>query len=395
MEMQVPETNTDSKNTKKRHPIRNTLLILLALVVLVIVVAVIRIRKAVESLDVQYPELTGNPAVGEWYTVTPADAKSSDGSPWHGLFRLGSENKVVIYFFGGGVSLNEQTSEQTAAKGDWFFVPNTALQDFVALGGISAAVEENPFRNWSFLVLPYGTGDFHTGTGVYQFTDQNGNDHTVYHNGYVNYVAFVEEAKKYIDAPEAILVTGFSAGGFATALLTDDVMDRFPQTENVTACVDSALLLYDGWHHASADLWQSPEVISSRLVTDNIVLDSLRALHEKRGDRVKILFTCSTRDSALQEYQSYIRGGAMMQSRENSARFQQDLAQMTRDLQKYIPQIGLYIWEYGISAETDSTQHTIISSNVYDRLEDDVRVIDWIYDATCGEISSHGLSHLD
>lgn len=55
---------------------------------------------------------------------------------------------------------------------------------------------------------------------------------------------------------------------------------------------------------------------------------------------------------------------------------------------------GLYIWECGINEETDGTQHTIISSNVFDRLEDGVRVIDWIYDATNGDISSHGLSHL-
>ena len=38
-------------------------------------------------------------------------AKSSDGSEWHGIFRKGTENKVVVYFFGGGVSITPETSE--------------------------------------------------------------------------------------------------------------------------------------------------------------------------------------------------------------------------------------------------------------------------------------------
>lgn len=37
------------------------------------------------------PELQGEPQVGKWYRITPAEAKSSDGSEWHGLLRLGRD----------------------------------------------------------------------------------------------------------------------------------------------------------------------------------------------------------------------------------------------------------------------------------------------------------------
>lgn len=35
--------------------------------------------------------------------------KSSDGSRYKALFKKGSENKALIYFAGGGVSINEET----------------------------------------------------------------------------------------------------------------------------------------------------------------------------------------------------------------------------------------------------------------------------------------------
>ena len=47
-----------------------------------------------------HPELKGEPEENKWYRITPKDAKSSDGSDWHGIFKLGKEkNKVIVYFF--------------------------------------------------------------------------------------------------------------------------------------------------------------------------------------------------------------------------------------------------------------------------------------------------------
>ena len=258
-----------------------------------------------------FPELKGEPEVGAWYRVTPENAKASDGSEWHGIFRKGSENKVVVYFFGGGVSITGETSE----GGTDFFATTMTAQDFVAQGGIGSMADENPFRDWTLIVIPYASGDFHTGTGEYHYT-QNGKDKVVYHNGYNNYSAFIEEVKKYVGEPDTLLVTGFSAGGFATSLLADDVIDRFPTARNITVCVDSSLLLYDGWHDTAVNLWQSPKEISDRLTTNNIVLDSLTALYEKHGDSVKILFDCSYRDDTLQQYQAYINSGKMDKTKE-------------------------------------------------------------------------------
>ncbi|MBQ6420919.1 MAG: pectin acetylesterase [Clostridia bacterium] len=367
---------------KKKHRKTKKILLVLGCAIVIFAVGVFAFMKM--TFLKTFPKLKGEPETGKWYKVEVDGTQSSDGSEWHGIFKKGTENKVVVYFFGGGVSITPETSE----GGKQFYATSMLAQDFVAEGGIGSDTEINPFKNWSFLVIPYATGDFHAGTGVYE-----GNK-TVYHTGYSNYAAYVEQIKSYVGAPDTLLVTGFSAGGFAASLLADDVIDRFPSAKNITVCVDSSLLLYDGWHETAVNLWQSPKSISDRLTTDNLVLDSLTALHEKRGETVKILFDCSYRDDTLQQYQAYIRTGAMEKSKENGDLFQKDLAGMVSGLQKNIPGVGIYIWNHAEDAQTRNTQHTIISSNVFDNLEDGVSVADWIFSVVNGDIRSHGLSLL-
>ena len=358
-------------------------LIIIAIVIAVIAVGVFALLKA--TFLKSFPVIKGEPEIGKWYEVTVDGSKSSDGSEWHGIFRKGTENKVVVYFFGGGVSITPETSE----GGKNFYATNMTGQDFVVQGGIGSDAEENPFRNWSFIVIPYATGDFHAGMGVYE-----GNK-TVYHTGYSNYSAYVEQVKQYVEEPDTLLVTGFSAGGFATSLLADDVIDRFPSVDNMTVCVDSSLLLYKGWHDTAVNLWKAPAEISDRLTTNNLVLDSLTALHEKRGDSVKILFDCSYRDDTLMQYQSYIDSGKMDKTKELGDNFQRDLTEMVKGLQENIPDAGIYIWSFGEDANTHNTQHTIISANVFDKLGNDRSVGEWIYDAVNGTVRSYGLGLLN
>ena len=372
---------------KKKHMALKIVAILMAVILLLVIAVVVFLKMTFLK---SFPELNGEPEVGVWYRITPENAKSSDGSEWHGIFRKGSENKVVVYFFGGGVSITGETSE----GGTDFFATTMTGQDFVAQGGIGSMADENPFRDWTFIVIPYASGDFHTGTGEYHYT-QNGKDKVVYHNGYNNYSAFIEEIKEYVGEPDTLLVTGFSAGGFATSLLADDVIDRFPTAQNITVCVDSSLLLYDGWHDTAVNLWRSPKEVSDRLTTNNIVLDSLTALYEKRGGSVKILFDCSYRDDTLQQYQAYIDSGKMDKTKELGDQFQQNLKDMVKGLQENIPGIGIYIWSFNQDEVTQNTQHTILSSNVFDRLGNERSVCEWIYGAVMGDVQTIGLELLD
>lgn len=379
------------KKKGKNKKLKIILSILLALALIFGILIFILFKN---TFLMSHPELKGEPEVNKWYRITPKNAKSSDGSEWHGIFKLGKDkNKAIVYFFGGGVSITPETSE----GGKEFYATNMMGQDFVSLGGIGSDAEENPFKDWTKIVVPYASGDFHSGTGEYHHKDSKGKDKTIYHNGYNNYTLLMNEVKKYVDYEnvDTLLVTGFSAGGFATSLLSDDVINYFPNANNITVAVDSSLLLYDDWHKSATELWKSPQEISDRLTGNNIVLDSLVSLHNKRGNTVKILFDCSVRDDTLQQYQAYIDAGKMGKTKEYGDKFQKDLKQMVTDLQTNIDSVGIYIWEYGIDTETKNTQHTIISSNFLDKLEDNKSIADWMMDAVNGNVKSYGLELLD
>lgn len=341
--------------------------------------------------NADYPDLSSDYEIGRWYKVSPEGAKSSDGSEWHGLFRKGKENKVFIYFYGGGVSFNEDTSWN---KPDRFYTPDMTRQDRFVSKGITEMDEQNPFQDWTFLAIPYSTGDFHSGTNELKIT-KDGKEETIYHCGYNNYTGFMKEVMPYIDEPDALLIAGWSAGGFATSLLTDDIITNyFPKTKNITSCVDSALIYYSDWKRTAENIWKSPEEISDKLVSDNLVLDSLIDLQSKHPE-VKILFTCSNRDEVLQSFQAYIDDGKMGESKEYSDTFQQGLKKMVTDMQDNLANPGIYIFEFGLKKDTTGTQHMVLPGNVFDKLSGDISVADWLMDAVNGKIATYGLELLD
>ena len=95
------------------------------------------------------------------------------------------------------------------------------------------------------------------------------------------------------------------------------------------------------------------------------------------------------------QYQSYINTGKMDQTKALGDQFQKDLEKMVAGLQENIPNVGIYIWSCGENESTGNTQHTIISSNVFDALEDGVSVAGWIYAAVNGDMQTHGLELLE
>ncbi len=67
---------------------------------------------------------------------------------------------------------------------------------------------------------------------------------------------------------------------------------------------------------------------------------------------------------------------------------------MAEGLRANIPDAGIYIWSLNEDAETHNTQHTIISSNIFDRLGNGKSVCEWIFDAVNGDVQTIGLELL-
>ena len=71
----------------------------------------------------RFPELPEHPKQGKNYEYWPEGALCANGNPYHGCVRLGSANKLMIGFSGGGVSVDEHTAarpQRVGGKGEMF-----------------------------------------------------------------------------------------------------------------------------------------------------------------------------------------------------------------------------------------------------------------------------------
>lgn len=365
----------------------------------IILLVLVVIALLVYFLVLRYPKLGDNPKEGKWYRVTSSEMKDSEGNGYHAFFKKGTENKVLIYFAGGGVSINEETARDDTYNTK-MVQPDILANITMNMGGLASDSEDSPFGDWSMILFPYATGDFHAGTGEFHYTDKDGMEKILYHNGYVNYTETMKQVmeKAGISNLEAVVVTGYSAGGFGAALLADDVFTNYyPNAASKTVLVDASLLLYEDWHTVATDVWQTPEEISDKLTGNNLTLDCLTALHEKYGDGIHLLFDSSTRDGDLAKVQNYLDTGVMDITEKEADIYQQILKET-------IPQfkgagVSLFIWD-GLPWYDDPrnlTMHTIIATpTVWLPFEEQQKsVAEWLSDAISGDLNDYGLELVD
>ena len=373
---------------------RKTIAILLAMAVFIALGA--SCRHLMDGLR----ECPASPKPGVWYKLTPEGEAESDGSRWHGQIRFGTENKLMVYLLGGGVSLDAYSAARSASSaGDdgFYYDRDNGISAKRVSNGIGSMAQENPFRNWTVILVPYSTGAFHAGSGSAPYTTLDARDALIYHTGYTNCMRLLDMALAKIEKPDALLITGYSAGGFGAAMLADDILSRFGQVENATVCVDSALLINERWHEIARDRWHAPQHILNRTASDNLTLDHLSALYDKYGDAIRILFTCSARDGGLARYQSYIDGNGYTVKEAYGDVMQQHLTEMIAAMQNRIPSAGIYVWDdIPLKEKSLLTKHTILSSKaVFESRNGGISIADWMHNAVNGQVESIGLQILE
>lgn len=376
---------------------RTGLVVAVAIAGLVVLGGGVALKK---TFLMEFPELRGTPETGTWYEVAPEGAVSADGSPWRAFFRKGTANRVMVYFLGGGVSIDEYTAARgrSVVREGGFYADNVKYQDFVATWGIGSQDGRNPFKDWTVLAIPYGCGDFHCGTGDFPYTSLEGEPRVLHHHGYTNYAGALSMVMPFMGQPEALLVCGYSAGGWGAALLAEDVIAHFPNLSNVTVCIDGSLGLYQDWRYVAEHVWKAPREIAGRIVSDNIIMDCLLALDRDYGGRVKILYGCSVRDEALANVQTYFdekRNGKP--TRADGDVQQRNLKRFVRQLQDSIPSCGVFLWDDIVTQPEEAlTQHTILlTRDFFTDRSADVSFAKWIDDAVKGHTHSYGLDLID
>ena len=351
------------------------------------------------------PQLEPTPETGEWFELAPEGIVSANGEPVTSRMRLGSEtDKVIVLFYGGGISIDEYTAAHPYTTTDFFnedgfYAPDIAgIIPDICDAGIGSRRGENPFRDWTLIVIPYATGDYHIGTADYSYIDDDGNEQILHHHGYTNYRALMDMASKYLDSEvNELLIAGSSAGGFGASMLAGELIeDYFPTANHVTLCVDSAFQYLGDWERVAREVWGAPEELVGHMRSPNLVVDFLSDLNDSYGDRLTCLYIGSVRDGSLTKYQAYLNGLEFDADSGQGLLYMRDFSVMLHELHQAVPDIGIYLFDYlPYSDQWDQaflTQHTILMMEpVFWPMADGIRPVDWLMGAVMGDVADHGL----
>ena len=203
---------------------------------------------AAEEVCLPILEAAGTPAGGsgapadspgvdetQWEQVVPGgDCACADGSEWAFWVRDADPTKVLFFLEGGGACWDETmcafTTEESTTY-DWNVVGQRPSE-----GGIfDTTTAENPFRDYTYIFVPYCTGDVHLGDVTRKYTSEL----FVEHNGFVNGSAALGYLQEHYPGAEQVVVAGESAGSVAAPVYGGLVADQLPDAQ-VTVLADSS-----------------------------------------------------------------------------------------------------------------------------------------------------------
>ncbi|MBP3813623.1 MAG: pectin acetylesterase [Butyrivibrio sp.] len=366
-----------------------------------------RIGKAIENSGRKAEDLPKEPKPMTWYRVPLERGLSGDGSEYYIYVKLGDPDKLCIFFSGGGVAWNEYTAARPVtggkvAAGQPNFYWNN-LRPFTQIMNINVGItdivsEKNPFRDWSFVVITYATGDFHVGNNDYPYKAEDGSDEVLHFHGYVNFLQSMAVAKDLFPSPKQILIAGNSAGAFAVPALAGEIADNYyDKVRNITLFSDSGQLLYKNWRKTAKNIWQCKESIWKPIHTGNITLDWYKDLYEKNGERFRYLYSSSVRDYLLSAYYNDIINKRYVSDSLVQEEYYRQLKEMVAELKKLTPHFGIFLNEWKIPLITmGGTVHTSVREPHFTLFsQNGITMAKWLKDATDGKVYDVGLDLIE
>ncbi|MCA9602241.1 MAG: hypothetical protein KC417_09465, partial [Myxococcales bacterium] len=160
--------------------------------------------------------MRSNKPVGIAINPAPADSPNAD--------------KVHIWMEGGGACFNNTTcnppelvqlltGETAFAAHVLGYTEADMAKTIASARNLNRAAAENPFKDWNLVMVPYCSGDIHTGRGA---TYGNGT-----YTGYSNMTAYLKRIVPTFPAAEVVILSGSSAGGFGAIFNYEQTQSAF------------------------------------------------------------------------------------------------------------------------------------------------------------------------
>jgi hypothetical protein len=195
----------------------------------------------------------------QWTWVDFPGSACSDGSPTGiGVYRSSTSSNLLVYLNGGGACWDYLTcyTLHTAILGPFGKTQFDGLFASLAPGSIfDRSLAENPFSDWSWVFVPYCTGDLHAGDRVIDYGADGGPP--FHHVGRDNLVAFLARLLPTFPSPGKLVLAGSSAGGYGAALNYATVRATWPGVETYLLDDSGPLLETSAIPPAEYAAWQS------------------------------------------------------------------------------------------------------------------------------------------
>ncbi|SDH91915.1 pectin acetylesterase-family hydrolase [Nitrosomonas sp. Nm132] len=215
-----------------------------------------------EKIEVPNVEMTVIDDNGQYIDIKPGcafsylpDEAGLPNKPFHFYYRQGKNDKILIYFNGGGACWNDATCitslKLTELGGRPIYNPSMDLEN--TPGEINGIVDfnhpNNPVGEWSMVFIPYCTGDSHIGSSDTLYNDlpnplgfvNGGNPLMVQHRGFDNFMVVREWLKNESDRTkvEHVLISGSSAGSYGALLNFSRLHSLYPKKTKVALLADA------------------------------------------------------------------------------------------------------------------------------------------------------------
>jgi hypothetical protein len=195
-----------------------------------------------------------------WNEFNPGgETACARDTPYAYWATLGTQNKIVIDFFGGGACWNDTTCSIADSIFQDSVDPIRAAIDSESYVGIyDRDNPANPFRDWHHVVIPYCTGDIHWGNARTRY-GPIGQSFEIAHVGATNSIAVLDWVFANFAAPEQIFVTGCSAGSYGSALWSSYLMEHYPGSEVFQFGDSGAGVITESFFEESFPSWNASE----------------------------------------------------------------------------------------------------------------------------------------
>lgn len=271
-------------------------------------------------------EHQGNPLLADlsdgWNRIHPgADTMCLYGTNYSYFVRPKDPENLLISFPGGGACWSGLTcTDEPVGRMD--DNPKTVRAEDNPAGSqgiMSDDNPENPFVDYTKILVGYCTGDMHIGDAV-MVNDgplddgQTRISETLHFNGYTNAMTVLDWVFEHFESPETVVISGHTSGSYGTPFYTSFVADHYSES-TVRHIGDGIGALYLGeLLQPIRDAWGTPDLLDRHegfegLDSESFTFEDITIRAAQRHPEIVFTQVVTAHDSVFSEMHDYLGYG--------------------------------------------------------------------------------------